>query len=82
MGVSIWQVLIVLAIVLIIFGPKRIPGLGKSLGQAIRGFKKGSSEDEIDVTKSSESEQISENIQDANATSTTEKSEVKQTNNN
>lgn len=41
MGPSIWQILIVLLIVLFIFGPKRIPGLGKSLGEAIRDFRKG-----------------------------------------
>lgn len=48
---SIWQILIVVVIVLFIFGPKRIPGLGKSLGEAIRGFRKGISEDDKDDTK-------------------------------
>ena len=43
---SLPQILIVLAIVLIIFGPKKIPGIGKALGQAIRGFKKGVTEEE------------------------------------
>lgn len=38
---SIWQILIILFIVLLIFGPKRIPGLGKSLGEALRNFRKG-----------------------------------------
>ena len=39
-----WQELvIILVIALIIFGPKKLPELGKSLGQAIRGFKEGSS---------------------------------------
>ena len=41
MSPSLPQILIVLAIVLLVFGPKRIPGIGRSLGQAIRGFKKG-----------------------------------------
>lgn len=54
MGISIWQVLIVVGLVLLVFGPSRLPGLGKSMGEAIRGFKKGVSEDEIDVTDSSE----------------------------
>lgn len=45
MSPSFWQILIVVAIVLFVFGPKRIPGLGKSLGEAIRGFRKGISED-------------------------------------
>lgn len=50
MSIGPWQVLLILGLVLIIFGPSKIPGLGKSMGQAIRGFKKGLSEDEIDVT--------------------------------
>jgi len=33
--------LVVAAIALIFFGPKRLPELGKSLGEAIRGFKSG-----------------------------------------
>lgn len=56
MSVGPWQVLLVLGLVLIIFGPSKIPGLGKSLGQAIRGFKKGLNEDEIDVTDKSKIE--------------------------
>ncbi len=44
------DLIVVLLIVLLIFGPKRLPGLGKQLGQGIREFKDsitgGSSEDE------------------------------------
>ncbi len=55
MSPSFWQILIVAAIVLVIFGPKRIPEIGKSLGKAIRGFKSGiSTDDEIDVTTTAE----------------------------
>ena len=59
MGPSIWQILIVLLIVLFIFGPKRIPGLGKSLGEAIRDFRKGlkNSEDESKTAKTVKTEQ-------------------------
>jgi len=39
MGISIWQLLIVLAIVLVLFGAKRMRGLGTDLGSAIKGFK-------------------------------------------
>lgn len=39
-GISIWQLLIVLAIVLLIFGTKRLRNLGGDLGGAIKGFKK------------------------------------------
>ncbi len=38
---SITHWLIILAIVLIFMGPSKLPALGKSLGEAIRGFKKG-----------------------------------------
>lgn len=38
-GISIWQLLIVLVIVLLVFGTKRIRNLGGDLGGAIKGFK-------------------------------------------
>ncbi len=38
-GISIWQLLIVLAIVLAIFGTKRFKNIGADLGSAIKGFK-------------------------------------------
>ena len=40
MGISIWQLLIILAIVLVLFGAKRLKNLGGDLGSAIKGFKK------------------------------------------
>jgi sec-independent protein translocase protein TatA len=59
MGISTWHLLILLAIVLVIFGPSRLGGLGKSMGEAIRGFKKGLNEDpEIDVTNNARREQL------------------------
>ncbi|HEU4619390.1 MAG TPA: twin-arginine translocase TatA/TatE family subunit [Gammaproteobacteria bacterium] len=39
-GVSIWELLIILLIVVMIFGTKRLNTLGSDLGSAIRGFKK------------------------------------------
>jgi sec-independent protein translocase protein TatA len=57
-GLSIFHWLIILVIVLMVMGPTRLPTLGKSLGEAIRGFKKGLDGDEIDVTN-----QRRENIQ-------------------
>lgn len=49
-GLGIWEIVLLLAVVLLIFGPSRLPGLGKSVGESIRGFKKGISDNEIDVT--------------------------------
>ncbi|MBU0850912.1 MAG: twin-arginine translocase TatA/TatE family subunit [Gammaproteobacteria bacterium] len=40
MGISIWQLLIVLLIVVMLFGTKRLRGLGSDLGGAISGFRK------------------------------------------
>ncbi|WHI44972.1 MULTISPECIES: Sec-independent protein translocase subunit TatA [unclassified Microbulbifer] len=39
-GISIWQLLIVLVIVLLLFGTKRLKNLGGDLGGAIKGFRK------------------------------------------
>jgi sec-independent protein translocase protein TatA len=38
-GIGLPEVLLVFAIVLIIFGPKRLPALGRSLGSGMRNFK-------------------------------------------
>ena len=40
MGISIWQLLIIAVIVLLLFGSKKLRGLGGDLGAALRGFKK------------------------------------------
>jgi sec-independent protein translocase protein TatA len=47
-GISIWQLLIVLAIVIMLFGTKRLKNLGSDLGDAIKGFKKSMGNDEHD----------------------------------
>ena len=44
MGISIWQLLIVLLIVVMLFGTKRLRGLGSDLGGAISGFRKSMSD--------------------------------------
>jgi sec-independent protein translocase protein TatA len=43
---SIWHILIVGVLAMLFFGPSKLPQLGKSMGEAIRGFKKGLNEDE------------------------------------
>ncbi len=42
--------IIVLVIVLIIFGPGKLPGLGKSIGETIKGFKRAMNEPEENKT--------------------------------
>ena len=45
-GISIWQLAIVLLIVVLIFGTKRLKSIGSDLGSAIKGFKKEMDGDE------------------------------------
>lgn len=39
-GIGIWQLVIVLLIVFLLFGTKRLKGLGSDMGEAIQGFRK------------------------------------------
>lgn len=58
MGIGPWHLLALIIIVLVFFGPSRLPTLGKSVGEAIRGFKKGMEGDEIDVTENKRRENL------------------------
>lgn len=41
MQLSIWHGIIIVGVVLLLFGPSRLPNLARSFGESIRGFKKG-----------------------------------------
>ena len=56
-GISIWQLLIVLAIIVLLFGTKKLRGMGGDLGGAVKGFKKAMS-DETSTDKDTKAEQI------------------------
>lgn len=45
-GISIWQLLIILVVVILIFGTKKLRTLGGDLGGAVKGFKKAMNDDE------------------------------------
>ncbi|MDP4535658.1 twin-arginine translocase TatA/TatE family subunit [Alkalimonas collagenimarina] len=45
-GISIWQLLIVLAIIVLLFGTKKLRGIGTDLGSAIKGFRSSIKDDE------------------------------------
>ena len=50
-GLGVWELVIILVILLLIFGPSRLGDLGSALGKGIKGFRKSMKEpDEIDVT--------------------------------
>ena len=63
-GIGMTELLILLGIVVLIFGARRLPELGSGMGKAIKNFKAGvSGNDEIDVTP--KPEEASENKPDA-----------------
>ncbi|MDF1692212.1 MAG: Sec-independent protein translocase subunit TatA [Zhongshania sp.] len=53
-GISIWQLLIILAIVVLLFGTKKLKGMGTDLGGALKGFKDSMKGDEDDEAKNLE----------------------------
>ncbi len=50
-GISIWQLLIVLLIVVLIFGTKRLKTIGGDLGGALKSFRKAMNHDDDDKDK-------------------------------
>jgi sec-independent protein translocase protein TatA len=63
MGISIWQLLIVLVIIVLLFGTKKLRNIGSDLGGAIKSFRQSmrEGEREEDSTPSSTTEQITQN---------------------
>lgn len=72
-GIGMQELLIILVLVLVIFGAKRLPEIGAGLGKAIRNFKQGATEpDEIDLTvKRAESAQSKADTQNIDAKEST-----------
>lgn len=48
-GISIWQLLIVVAIIVLLFGTKKLRNLGSDLGESVKGFKKAMNDDKKDA---------------------------------
>jgi len=49
-GFGATELIVILIIVIVIFGGKRLPELGRGIGEAMKNFKKAVSRDEIDVS--------------------------------
>lgn len=45
-GFSLWHWLVVLLVVVLVFGTKKLRGMGSDLGEAVRGFRKGLRDDD------------------------------------
>ena len=63
MGISVYQLIVVLLIVLLLFGAKKIPELAKGLGSGIKNFKKAINEDDEEAKKT-ESTKIEQDKQE------------------
>ena len=50
-GISVWSLLLIFAIVLLLFGTKRLKNIGSDLGGAIKNFKKSINDDKPDDKK-------------------------------
>ncbi len=69
MGISIWQLLIILAIVLVLFGAKRLRGIGSDLGGAIKGFRQAMKEEDAPTDDEKIGKQPAGHIIDGEVTS-------------
>ena len=65
-GIGLPHLLILLVIILVFFGPSRLPTLGQSIGKAIKGFKDGLNEIDLEAKDVSHPEQIEKNKQAQN----------------
>ena len=54
-GISFWQIIIILVVILVLFGGKKIRTMGSDLGEGLKGFKKAIKDEDTD--KQSESKQ-------------------------
>ena len=58
MGICIWQLLIILLIVLLLFGAKKLRGLGGDLGGAVKGFRDAMQDQKHDDNDDEEPEKL------------------------
>ena len=69
-GVGLPEMAVICAVALLVFGPKRLPELGRTLGKTLKGFQSASKEFEREINKAmAEPEQLTSS--DAEASSTT-----------
>ena len=75
-GIGIWQLLIVLLIVVMLFGTKKLRNLGSDLGGALKGFKTAMGDDDKD--KDNDQNQLSEATEEASGEAVDETVEKKE----
>jgi sec-independent protein translocase protein TatA len=73
-GISMWQLLILLLIVVLVFGTKRLRNMGGDLGAAVKGFRKGMEEARDEPEEKLEPDQIAADAPAEKTSSEAEKS--------
>lgn len=72
-GISIWQLLIVVAIIVLLFGTKKLRNLGADLGESVKGFKKAMNDDQ---PKDAEFKKVEQQATETTQQSTKEKEQA------
>ena len=65
---GIWELLIILVVVLLIFGPRRLPDMAKGIGQSVREFRKGIKNMQNDISTAEEADKKDSVSQSDNTT--------------
>ena len=62
LGMGVPELLIILVVVLLIFGPKNLPKLGSAIGKSVKGLREGMASDEgkVDIDDEEEAEEVVE----------------------
>lgn len=62
LGMGVPELLIILAVILLIFGPKNLPKLGSALGKTVKNLREGIGGDKKDAEEASEVEEVVEEV--------------------
>ena len=71
-GINLWQLLIILVIVVLLFGTKKLRGMGSDLGSAVKGFKKAVNDQDADFE---EQKKVADNAEAKDVTADKAKAE-------
>lgn len=55
---GVWEILIILVVILLVFGPRRLPEMAKGIGQSVREFRKGIRDLKDDISKDDEPKKV------------------------
>ncbi len=64
-GIGLPEMAVILVLALLVFGPKKLPEIGRSMGKAIRGFQEASREFESEFKR--EAEQIEQTVKNGSS---------------